>query len=87
MLDLFQTGDAAPVPRVAPGLRAGDVLVAINGSPVEDREQAIAQLLAAATAAPPPAVAGDAGKQDNGADDEAEDENRKARLRQLRPSC
>ncbi|MCU0874666.1 MAG: hypothetical protein MUE50_20235, partial [Pirellulaceae bacterium] len=72
LLDLFQTGDVAPMPRVAPGLRAGDVLVAINGSPVENREQAIAQLLAAATA-PPPAAGGDTGKQDNGADDEGEE--------------
>jgi cytochrome c551/c552 len=63
--DQFQTGDAAPVPRVAPGLRAGDVLVAINGVPVEDREQAIAQLLAVATAPPPPVAA----------DDEAEDDD------------
>jgi len=47
MRDLFQMGDSDPPSRPAPGLRAGDVLVAIDGSPVTDRPQAVGRLLAA----------------------------------------
>jgi len=45
LLDLFRTGDDAPVPRVEPGLKMGDVIVAINGQDVASRQQAIAQLV------------------------------------------
>ena len=45
--ELFQTGDSAPSSRPEPGLRAGDVLIAIDGVPVADRQQAVDRLLAA----------------------------------------
>ena len=44
--DLFQTGDTVPPLSDPPGLRPGDVLMAIDGMPVAARDQAVAGLLA-----------------------------------------
>jgi len=66
----FRIGESTPVSQIAPGLRAGDVLVAVNGVPVAGGEQAVAELLAAATE-PPPAAAENAAK--SGPPSEAED--------------
>ncbi len=70
----FRIGAATPVPQLAPGLRAGDVLVAVNGVPVAGREQAVAQLLAAASQ-PPLAAAGNAAKGEAPGDDEDRDDD------------